>query len=143
MLRRNGPLAPSHAMMVVAQAAQALQVAHDSGIVHRDVKPGNLLIRPDGRLVLTDFGIARMVAADRLTATGGDHRYGQLPRPGAGPRRADHPGHRRVRAGGRGLQCLTLSPPFVADTPVAVALMHTRDAPPPLPAGIRSRCGRS
>ena len=103
LLRRTGPLAPYQAMMVVAQAARALQVAHDNGIVHRDVKPGNLLMRPDGRLVLTDFGIARMVTAESLTATGDRPRYGQLPRPRADSRRADNSVHRPVRAGRRGL----------------------------------------
>ena len=59
LLNRVGPLPPREAMNVVAQVANALQQAHRSGIVHRDVKPGNLLVRPDGRLMLTDFGIAR------------------------------------------------------------------------------------
>jgi eukaryotic-like serine/threonine-protein kinase len=136
LLHRNGPLAPYHAMMVVAQAAQALQVAHDNGIVHRDVKPGNLLIRPDGRLVLTDFGIARMVTAESLTATGdilGTVSYLAPEQILAEP---ITPATDLYALGAVAYQCLTLTPPFVADTPVAVALMHTRDEPPPMPAGV-------
>jgi eukaryotic-like serine/threonine-protein kinase len=136
LLHQGGPLSPYHAMMVVAQAAQALQVAHDNGIVHRDVKPGNLLIRPDGRLVLTDFGIARMVTAESLTATGdilGTVSYLAPEQILAEP---ITPSTDLYALGVVAYQCLTLTPPFVADTPVAVALMHTRDAPPPLPVGV-------
>jgi serine/threonine-protein kinase len=57
-LGRVGRLNPGAAMHVVAQAALALQAVHDRGIVHRDVKPANLLVRPDGAVALTDFGVA-------------------------------------------------------------------------------------
>jgi serine/threonine-protein kinase len=57
-------------MALVAQAAEALHAAHQAGIAHGDVKPGNLLVRPDGTLVLTDLGIACAADAARLTASG-------------------------------------------------------------------------
>ena len=69
-LARVGRLTPGRTMALVAQAADALHAAHQTGVVHRDVKPGNLLVRPNGTLVLTDFGIARSAGAAQLTAAG-------------------------------------------------------------------------
>src|SRR5712691_12900754 len=70
ILAREGRLPPRRALDVVRQAGSALQVAHQVGMVHRDVKPGNLLVRPDGMVKVTDFGIARAAASVPLTARG-------------------------------------------------------------------------
>ena len=69
-LRRDGAMSAEHAMRVVAEVAAALQVAHESGVVHRDVKPGNIMIDRTGRAVLVDFGIARSPSSEPLTSTG-------------------------------------------------------------------------
>ena len=69
-LDRVGRLTPGRTMALVAQTADALEAVHQTGVVHRDIKPGNLLVRQNGTVVLTDFGIARSAGAAQLTAPG-------------------------------------------------------------------------
>ncbi|MEO3862287.1 serine/threonine protein kinase [Acrocarpospora sp. B8E8] len=136
LLSRLGRIRPEPAMELIAQAAAALQAVHDRGIVHRDVKPGNLLVRPDGTLVLTDFGIARSDAASRLTDAGmvlGTAAY-------CAPEQAEgEPVTFAVDIYALGVvayECLRGRRPFEGDTPVTIALKHIREMPPPLPADI-------
>jgi serine/threonine-protein kinase len=135
-LSRVGRLTPARTMALMAQAADALQAAHDKGIVHRDVKPGNLLVRPNGTLVLTDFGIARSAMVGQLTQVGsvlGTASY-ISPEQAAG---AVATSMSDVYAlGVVAYQCLSGRRPFEGDNPLEIALKHVREQPPPLPADI-------
>ncbi len=70
LLRRRGPLPPTRAAALVAQAARALDAAHQRGLVHRDVKPGNILVTADDRVQVADFGIALVLAESAMTMPG-------------------------------------------------------------------------
>src|SRR6188768_1666954 len=70
ILRRSGPLPPQQAARIAAAVARGLAAAHASGIVHRDMKPGNVLIGRDGRVKVVDFGIARAIAEAQMTLPG-------------------------------------------------------------------------
>ncbi|MER7504028.1 protein kinase [Nonomuraea pusilla] len=136
LLARLGRIPPQAAMELIAQAASALQAVHDQGIVHRDVKPGNLLVQRDGTLVLTDFGIARSDLANRLTDAGmvlGTAAY-------CAPEQAEGapvtPAVDLYALGVVAYECLAGQRPFDGDSPVTIALKHIREAPPPLPADI-------
>ena len=135
----DGALAPEVATDLIAQAGEGLAAAHRGGIVHRDVKPGNLLVTPRGEVKVTDFGIARAADAASLTMTG--HLVGTphylSPEQAEGGRatpRSD------VYALGVVLyECLTGTKPFDSESPVVTALRHVRDPLPPLPDRVPER----
>jgi serine/threonine-protein kinase len=135
-LAERGRLTPAETMSVVAQAGRALEAAHLAGIVHRDVKPGNLIIEPDGTVVLVDFGVARTAGSPTLTNAKevvGTALYiapEQLSKSEVGPA-ADV-----YALGAVAYHCLAGHPPFVGPNPVTVAMMHLHDIPPPLPADV-------
>jgi eukaryotic-like serine/threonine-protein kinase len=137
ILERYGRLDPYVVLDIVAQAGRALDAAHRAGIVHRDIKPGNLLIMADGTTKITDFGIAKANMPDmNLTATGivmGTALY-------VSPEQATGQplgGASDVYSlGVVAYECLAGDPPFVADQPLAIAIMHKHDPVPPLPSDV-------
>jgi serine/threonine-protein kinase len=137
-IRQKGHLAPAEAASIASQVARGLELAHRSGIVHRDIKSHNVLVTGDGVAKLTDFGIARLLDGmqDGLTRTGtvlGTSDY-LAPEQARG---LGVDGRTDVYALGIVLyESLTGELPFPADTPMAVALRQVRD-PMPDPRAVR------
>ncbi len=136
IIERDGKLPADRVLGIVAQTATALQAAHDAGLVHRDIKPGNLLITPEGRVKITDFGIARIADQVPLTATGqvmGTVQY-------LAPEQAS--GHTATAAtdiyslGIVAYECLAGKRPFTGESQVAIAMAQINDTPPPLPQEV-------
>ena len=135
-LSRVGRLTPARTMALVAQAADALQAAHANGIVHRDVKPGNLLVRPNGTLVLTDFGIARSALVGQLTVAGSVLGTASYISPEQASGEVATAASDVYALGVVAYQCLSGHRPFDGSTPIEIAMKHVRETPRPLPADI-------
>ncbi len=136
IIEREGVLPADRVLGIIAQTASALHAAHEAGLVHRDIKPGNLLITPEGRVKITDFGIARIADQVPLTATGqvmGTVQY-------LAPEQAS--GHQATAAtdvyslGIVAYECLAGKRPFTGESQVAIAMAQINEQPPPLPATV-------
>ena len=133
---RRGPMPPGEAAAVAVDVCHALEAAHARGLIHRDVKPGNVMLLPDGRIKVVDFGIARAAGSDTLTGTGvvlGSTAY-LAPEQASG-----QPVDERADLYALGCilyEMLAGSAPFRADTPVATMYRHVNEDPPP-PSSIR------
>jgi serine/threonine-protein kinase len=131
----GGPLGAGQAVDVVAQAAAALAAAHAAGLVHRDIKPGNLLLGPGGVVKVTDFGIAHAAGSAPVTRTGtlvGTPAY-LAPERAAG--QPATPASDLYSLGIVGYECVTGAPPFTG-TALEVALAHQHRPLPPLPPSV-------
>jgi serine/threonine-protein kinase len=134
-LLARGPLDLARALDVVAQAAAGLGAAHEAGLVHRDIKPGNLLVGPGGTVKITDFGIAYAAGSAPLTRTGtliGTPAY-LAPERVAGA--SAGPASDLYSLGIVAYECLAGAPPFTG-TPMEVALAHQYQSLPPLPPTV-------
>jgi len=138
----RAPLSAHATASILIQAAAALEAAHQGGVVHRDVKPANILVTPDGTAKLTDFGIARLVNTAPLTQTGQVLGTAQYLSPEQALGQSATASSDIYALGVVGHEMLTGRRPFDADTMVATALAHINQPPPPLPdtvpVGIRS-----
>ncbi|UTT63514.1 protein kinase domain-containing protein [Microcella humidisoli] len=136
ILERERVLPADQVLDFVAQTASALHAAHQAGLVHRDIKPGNLLITPDGRVKITDFGIARIADQVPLTATGqvmGTVQY-------LSPEQASgHPASPSTDVYSLGIvayEALAGRRPFTGESQVAIAMAQINEAPPELPVTV-------
>jgi tRNA A-37 threonylcarbamoyl transferase component Bud32 len=136
ILAREGALGTDRTLDVVAQAARALHAAHERGVIHRDVKPANLMVTPDGRVKVTDFGIARPDDHEPLTATGQVMGTAHYLAPELARGRAATPASDIYALGVVMYECLAGRRPFEGDDQIGVATAHLSEEPPPLPATI-------
>ncbi|MEV7662725.1 protein kinase [Paenarthrobacter sp. NPDC089316] len=133
ILEREQVLSPDMTLSIIAQTARALAVAHAQGLVHRDIKPGNLLITPDNRVKVTDFGIARLADQVPLTQTGQVMGTAQYLAPEQATGQTATGSSDIYSLGVIGYECLTGHRPFSGESQIAIALAQVNDAPPPLP----------
>ncbi|MDP9998580.1 protein kinase domain-containing protein [Pseudarthrobacter sulfonivorans] len=129
-------LSPDRTLSMMAQTARALSVAHAQGLVHRDIKPGNLLITPEGRVKVTDFGIARLADQVPLTQTGQVMGTAQYLAPEQATGQTATGASDIYSLGVIGYECLTGHRPFSGESQIAIALAQVNDAPPPLPESL-------
>jgi serine/threonine protein kinase len=133
ILAECGPLPPVRALELVAQAARGLHAAHQRGVVHRDVKPANLMVTPEGRVKVTDFGIARPQDHEPLTATGQVMGTAHYLAPELARGHLATPSSDIYALGVVAYECVAGRRPFEGDNQVAVATAHLSEEPPALP----------
>jgi eukaryotic-like serine/threonine-protein kinase len=139
ILSRDGALGTELTLDLVAQAGRALHAAHQRGVIHRDIKPANLMVTPDGRVKVTDFGIARPLDHEPLTATGQVMGTAHYLAPELAKGQDASPLSDVYALGVVAYECLAGHRPFEGDNQVAVALAHLNENPPPLPGTISAQ----
>ena len=136
MIADEGALGSERTLSIVSQAGRALHAAHQHGVIHRDIKPANLMITPELRVKVTDFGIARPRDHEPLTATGQVMGTAHYLAPELARGETASPLSDVYALGVVAYECLTGWRPFEGDNQVAVATAHLQDEPPPLPETI-------
>ncbi|MFP5383533.1 MAG: protein kinase domain-containing protein [Gammaproteobacteria bacterium] len=131
-------LTPLDAARVICEIARALEFAHSKGVIHRDIKPDNILFRSDGSAVLTDFGIAKQGDANtqftQMGMVAGTPKY-MSPEQARG--QALHPESDLYSLGIVFYEALTGTVPFQAEDSIALAIKHIKEPPPPLPSPLK------
>ena len=136
ILHDEGALPVDWTLHVLDQSAEGLSAAHRAGVVHRDIKPGNLMVRPDGVVKLTDFGIAQARDSTPLTRTGMVVGTAQYLSPEQAQGMEVTAASDVYSLGVVGYECLTGARPFDGASQVAIALAHINRPPPPLPSQV-------
>jgi len=136
VIKRTGRLSLRHALDMLEQTGRALQVAHTAGLVHRDVKPGNILITPNGQVKLTDFGIAKAVDAVPVTQTGMVMGTAQYIAPEQALGEDATAASDVYSLGVVGYEAVSGKRPFVGEGALTVAMKHIKETPAPLPADL-------
>lgn len=136
IISRQGAIGIDKALDYLSQVARALHAAHQRGVVHRDVKPANIMITPSGRATITDFGIARMRHHESLTATGQVMGTAHYLAPEVARGETATPQSDLYALGVVGYECLAGWRPFDGKNQIAVATAHLREQAPPLPETI-------
>ncbi|MHB8532793.1 MAG: protein kinase domain-containing protein, partial [Solirubrobacteraceae bacterium] len=134
LIRRGGPLEIPQALAYAIEIARALGAAHERRIVHRDVKPHNILIDPEGGAKITDFGIARSLAEEGLTLAGRVLGTTDYVSPEQALGQPVTPQSDLYSLGVVLYEMLTGDVPFHGETPVAVAMKHVREQIPDVQA---------
>ncbi|MBP2475504.1 serine/threonine-protein kinase [Crossiella equi] len=132
----QGRIHAERTMDVLEQAGHALQAAHERGLVHRDVKPGNIMVTPQGKVKLTDFGIAKAAHAAPVTRGGMVMGTAHYIAPEQALGAEAEPASDVYSLAVVGYECLAGHRPFLSDNSVTVAMMHIRDIAPPLPPDV-------
>ena len=136
IIEREKTLPADRTLNIIAQTARALAAAHAQGLVHRDVKPGNIMITPDNRVKVTDFGIARLADQVPLTATGQVMGTAQYLAPEQATGQTATASSDLYSLGVIGYECLAGKRPFTGESQIAIALAQVNDPPPPLPKTV-------
>jgi beta-lactam-binding protein with PASTA domain/tRNA A-37 threonylcarbamoyl transferase component Bud32 len=133
VLQSEGRITPQRATEIVADVCTALEYSHRAGIIHRDIKPGNVMLTPEGAVKVMDFGIARAIAASTSTVTATAAVMGTAQYLSPEQARGETVDARSdlYSAGVLFYELLTGRPPFTGDSPVAIAYQHVREDPAP------------
>jgi serine/threonine-protein kinase len=136
IISREGRLNAERTLDILEQAGNALQAAHETGLVHRDVKPGNIMVTPAGQVKITDFGVAKAADAAPVTRSGMVMGTAHYIAPEQALGHNAEPASDVYSLAVCGYECLTGHRPFLSENAVTVAMMHIRDLPPPLPPDV-------